>query len=201
MGTVFLLLRPDSTSSVRGQILSTKSSFVESIRAPDLIFQSGEIQSKVRQTPNSHLYDWKRGLPGVGKTAAPSPPVDKHPVDPTPHKGIGPSTIPKSPLKSSIGADFRKSSPANARSGLLPPLHPRLRHSPRPPLNLPPTKPAPPDPAIINEFTGRARVASLPRFLPAMEICAAEVEAMDMGGDNTAEEEGAGDQGVDVGAC
>lgn len=33
-----------------------------------------------------------------------------------------------------------------------------------------------------------------------MEICTAEVEAVNMGGDNTAKEEGAGDEGVDVGA-
>ena len=32
-----------------------------------------------------------------------------------------------------------------------------------------------------------------------MEICAAEIETMDMGGDDAAEEEGAGDEGVDVG--
>lgn len=101
MGTVPPLLGPDLTSAIEAvrsicsQIPSSKSSFVESIRALDFDFESGDIQSKIRQIPNSNLYDWKRGLPGVGNTAAPSPLVDKHPVDPTPHKGIGPSTIPK----------------------------------------------------------------------------------------------------------
>ena len=55
------------------------------------------------------------------------------------------------------------------------------------------TQPSVPHSGIIDKHTRRPRISSLARLFAAMKVRAAKVEAVDMGGDNTADEQNAGD--------
>lgn len=101
----------------------------------------------------------------------------------------GPALIPH--LLSSQTSYFSLNSSDHVFSTTPSPFSPPAQYPPL--LTLRIAKPSVPNPPIINECTPRPRISSLLRFLPSIEIRAASVEVVDVGGDDAVEEEAAGD--------